>query len=74
MEFFIPYMAFPPINNDILEYWGIFIGFCVYLTGIVLGIIAFFKKEKGLMKYISLLSISLGILLIAFLYAIVGKI
>ena len=71
---FIAYMAFPPINIDILVWWGIFIGFGVYLTGMVLGIIAFFKKEKGLMKYISLLSISLGVLVIAFLYANVGKI
>ena len=68
------YMAFPPINIDIFGWWGIFIGFGLYLTGIVLGICAFFKKEKGLMKYISLLSVSLGALFIAFLYAIVGKI
>ncbi|KQL33662.1 hypothetical protein [Psychrobacillus sp. FJAT-21963] len=71
---FVAYMAFPPINIDILGWWGIFIGFCIYLTGIVLGICAFFKKEKGFMKYISLLSISLGVLFSAFLYAIVGKI
>lgn len=50
------------------------IGFTIYLTGIVLGVIAFVKKEKGFLKYISLLSISFGILFIAFLYAIVGKI
>ncbi|MFJ7936501.1 hypothetical protein [Sporosarcina sp. NPDC096371] len=71
---FVAYMAFPPINIDILGWWGIFIGFGIYLTGIVLGICAFFKKEKGFMKYISLLSISLGVLFIALLYAIVGKI
>jgi len=71
---FVAYMAFPPINITILGWWGIFIGFGVYLTGIILGIVAFFKKEKGFMKYISLLSISLGVLFIAFLYAIVGRI
>ncbi|WP_186673183.1 hypothetical protein [Sporosarcina sp. BP05] len=71
---FVAYMAFPPINIAILGWWGIFIGFGVYLTGIILGIVAFFKKEKGFMKYISLLSISLGVLFIAFLYAIVGRI
>ncbi|WP_255553345.1 hypothetical protein [Psychrobacillus sp. INOP01] len=32
------------------------------------------KKEKWFMKYISLLSISLGALFIGFLYAIVGKV
>ena len=67
-------MAFPPIYIDILGWWGIFIGFGIYLTGIVLGIYAFFKKERGFMKYISLLSISLGALFITFLYTIVGKI
>ena len=71
---FVAYMTFPPINITILGWWGIFIGFGVYLTGIILGIVAFFKKEKGFMKYISLLSISLGVLFIAFLYAIVGRI
>ena len=71
---FVAYMAFPPINITILGWWGIFIGSGIYLTGIVLGIVAFIKKEKGFIKYISLLSISLGVLFIAFLYAIVGKI
>ncbi|WP_432356080.1 hypothetical protein [Sporosarcina sp. A2] len=71
---FIAYMGFPPINIDFLGMWGIYGGFGIYLTGIALGIIAFFKKEKGFMKYISLLSISLGVFFIAFLYAIVGRI
>ncbi|WP_019415093.1 hypothetical protein [Paenisporosarcina sp. TG20] len=71
---FVAYMAFPPINIDFLGWWGIFIGFGIYLTGLVLGIVAFFKKEKGFMKYISLLSISLGVLFITFLYAIVGSV
>lgn len=71
---FVAYMAFPPIDIDIFGWWGIFIGFGIFLTGIVLGIGAFFKKEKGIMKYISLLSISLGVLFIAFLYGIIGKI
>lgn len=62
---FVTYMAFPPISIDILGWWGIFIGF---------GIGAFIKKEKGFMKYVSLISISLIVLFIAFLYAIVGKI
>ncbi|WP_391118586.1 hypothetical protein [Psychrobacillus sp. L3] len=71
---FVAYMAFPPISIDLLGWWGIFIGFGIYLTGILLGIVAFFKKEKGFMKYVSLLSVSLGVLFIAFLSAIVGKI
>ncbi|WP_432351920.1 hypothetical protein [Sporosarcina sp. A2] len=71
---FITYMAFPPINIDFLGWWGIFIGFGSYSIGIVLGIIAFFKKEKGFIKYISLLSISLGVIFIVFLHAIVGRI
>ena len=71
---FVAYMAFPPINIDIFGWWGIFIGFGIYLTGLVLGICAFFKKEKGFMKYISLLSISLGVLFIIFLSAIVGSV
>lgn len=71
---FVTYMAFPPISIDILGWWGIFIGFGIYLIGLGLGIGAFIKKEKGFMKYVSLISISLIVLFIAFLYAIVGKI
>lgn len=71
---FVAYMSFPPINITFLGWWGIFMGFGVYSAGIILGIVAFFKKEKGFMKYLSLLSISLGVLFIAFLYAIVGRI
>ncbi|MFF2754462.1 hypothetical protein ACFVR1_12045 [Psychrobacillus sp. NPDC058041] len=73
---FIAYMIFPPINITFGK-WSMIaipIGFAIYLTGITIGIIAFIKKEKGFMKYISLLSIPLGVLFIAFLYAIVGKI
>ncbi|GKV70514.1 hypothetical protein NCCP2716_30120 [Sporosarcina sp. NCCP-2716] len=71
---FIASMAFPPINIDLLGWWGIFVGFGIYSTGIVISIIAFLKKEEGLLKYISLLSISLGAIFLAFLYAIVGRI
>ena len=71
---FVTYMAFPPINIDFFGWWGIFIGFGIYLTGLVFGIVAFFKKEKGFMKYISLFSISLGVLFIVFLFAIVGRV
>ncbi len=67
---FVAYMGFLPIN--ILGWWGISIGIGIYLTGIVLGICAFFKKEKGLMKYISLLSIIYIIYFIAFIYGIIG--
>ena len=48
------------------------IGFAIYLTGITLGIIAFFKKEKGFIKYIALISIALGVLYVVFLLAIFG--
>lgn len=48
------------------------IGFAIYLTGLTLGIIAFIKKEKGIIKYISLSSISLGVLFVVFLSYIFG--
>ncbi|MCG7335081.1 hypothetical protein MHZ95_07305 [Sporosarcina sp. ACRSM] len=50
------------------------IGFAIYLTGVALGIIAFIKKEKGFIKYISLISISLGVLFVVFLFSIFGGI
>lgn len=71
---FIAYMLFPPLNIDFLGIWGVFIGFAIYLIGVVLCLTAFFKKEKGFVKYIALLSISLGVVYLSFLYAIVGKI
>ncbi|WP_277584339.1 hypothetical protein [Psychrobacillus antarcticus] len=66
---FIAYMIFPPINITFGK-WSMIaipIGFAIYLTGITLGIIAFIKKEKGIIKYISLSSISLGVLFVVFL-------
>lgn len=66
---FIAYMIFPPVNLTFGK-WSMIaipIGFAIYITGVILGIIAFVKKEKGFIKYISLLSISLGILYILFL-------
>lgn len=71
---FIAYMIFPPINITFGK-WSMIaipIGFAIYLTGITLGIIAFIKKEKGFMKYISLISISLGVLFVVFLSYIFG--
>ncbi|SDN14375.1 hypothetical protein SAMN05518871_103418 [Psychrobacillus sp. OK028] len=71
---FIAYMIFPPINITFGK-WSMIaipIGFSIYLTGITLGIIAFFKKEKGVIKYFSLISISLGVLFVVFLSYIFG--
>ncbi|WP_313892460.1 hypothetical protein [Psychrobacillus sp.] len=71
---FIAYMIFPPINITFGK-WSMIaipIGFAIYLTGIALGIIAFIKKEKGFIKYISLISILLGVLFVVFLSYIFG--
>ncbi|AJD90286.1 hypothetical protein JMA_09690 [Jeotgalibacillus malaysiensis] len=48
------------------------IGFTIYLIGVLYGIIAFLKKEKGLIKYISLISIPLGVLFIVFISHLFG--
>ena len=71
---FIAYMIFPPINITfgVWSMVAIPIGFAIYLTGVTLGIIAFYKKEKGFLKYISLLSLSLGVVYVMFLFAIFG--
>ncbi|MCM3711757.1 hypothetical protein [Sporosarcina luteola] len=71
---FIAYMVFPPINITFGK-WSMIavpIGFAIYLTGITLGIIAFIKREKGFIKYISLISILLGVLFVLFLSHIFG--
>ena len=71
---FIAYMIFPPINITFGK-WSMVaipIGFAIYLTGITLGIIAFIKKEKGFIKYLSLISILLGVLFVIFLSYIFG--
>lgn len=71
---FISIMGFPPIRIEFLGMWGIFIGFTIYLIGLILGLRAFIKKEKGFLKYISLISLIFGVLYVAFLFAIVGRI
>ena len=71
---FIAYMIFPPINLTFGK-WSMIaipIGFTIYIIGVTLGIIAFKKKEKGFMKYISVISISLGVLFVVFLSYIFG--
>ena len=71
---FIAYMIFPPINLTFGK-WSmiaIIIGFAIYFTGIALGIIAFIKKETGVIKYISLVSISLGVVFFVFLSYVFG--
>lgn len=71
---FIAYMIFPPINLTFGK-WSMIaipIGLAIYVAGIALGITAIIKKEKGVIKYISLLSISLSVLYILFLSNIFG--
>ena len=71
---FMSIMPFPPLNVEYFGLWGaVFTGFMIYLIGVILGIIAIFKKEKGFLKYISVGSILFGILFIMFLYAIIGQ-
>lgn len=71
---FMSIMAFPPINIDFLGMWGILIGFIIYLTGLILGGIALFKKEKGFLKYTSIISLVFGIGFVAFIYNIFGMV
>ena len=71
---FIAYMIFPPFNLTFGK-WSLIaipIGFAIYLTGLALGITAFIKKEEGFIKYISLTSISVGVLFVVFLSYIFG--
>ncbi|TQR14848.1 hypothetical protein [Psychrobacillus vulpis] len=71
---FISIMGFPPIRIEFLGMWEIFIGFTIYLVGLILGGKAFLKKEKGFLKYISLLSVVFGIIYVVFLFGIIGQI
>ncbi len=71
---FIVYMIFPPFNITFGK-WSMIaipIGFIIYLIGIVYGITAFRLKEKGFMKYVSLLSLPLGVLYIVFMFYLFG--
>ncbi|KOP29317.1 hypothetical protein ADM98_10555 [Exiguobacterium sp. BMC-KP] len=67
---FIAYMIFPPLNwsfgsNSMIT---IPIGLAIYLIGIGLGIVAFRRREPGILKYISLTcAVPLGVLLLVFL-------
>ncbi|WP_271853292.1 hypothetical protein [Planococcus maritimus] len=70
---FIAYMIFPPFNIT-FGTWSmaaIPIGLAIYFTGVIFGIIAFIKKEKGFLKYVSLISIPLSVafgIFLAFLF------
>lgn len=71
---FIAYMIFPPFNIT-FGMWSMVaipIGLVIYFTGVVFGIIAFIKKEKGFLKYVSLISIPLGMMFGIFLAFIFG--
>lgn len=66
---FIAYMIFPPFNITfgVWSMLAIPIGLAIFVTGIILGILAFVKKEKGFIKYISFISIPLAVMFGAFL-------
>ncbi|WP_227396424.1 hypothetical protein [Jeotgalibacillus aurantiacus] len=66
----VAYMIFPPFNISFGKgsMLAIPIGFIIFLIGVTYGIIAFYKKEKGVLKYISLTPIPLGVLYVVFIF------
>lgn len=71
---FIAYMIFPPFNITFGK-WSMIaipVGFVTYLIGIGYGITAFRLKEKGFLKYVSVLSLPLGVLYIVFMAHVFG--
>lgn len=70
IRLFLAFMIFPPLNLDFLGSYTLIwvpIGLSTFLVGIGLAIYAFIRKESGVMKYVALLPLGMGVLLIAFL-------
>jgi ABC-type dipeptide/oligopeptide/nickel transport system permease component len=68
--FFTP---FTPLN--ILQNWYCIIsGVFIYFIGLVLGIIAFSKKESGLLKFISLFSVIFFFVCLIYFFSFMGQI
>lgn len=67
---FLAFMIFPPLNLDFLGSYTLIwipIGMLLFMIGMGLTLYAFVKKEVGLMKYVALIPLGLGFVLIAFL-------
>ncbi|WP_433744473.1 hypothetical protein [Falsibacillus pallidus] len=52
--------------------WGGFygvlsIGILIFISGVIFGVIAFAKKEKGVLKYISVLSVIVVVFFVGYL-------
>ena len=72
---FLSIQPFTPLSLMYITNWeSVIIGFSIFIVGVVFGIKAIIKKEKGLLKYFSLFTIPLGILFLMFLFAIIGQV
>ncbi|QTD41796.1 hypothetical protein [Sporosarcina sp. Te-1] len=69
-------IPFAPIQfpNFLVNWYSVLIGILLYLFGLILAIIAFTSREKGLLKYISLSSIVIGFIFVYLLFMILGSI
>lgn len=67
---FLAFMIFPPLNLDFLGPYTLIwvpIGMLLSMIGMGLALYAFVKKEVSFMKYVALIPLGLGFVLIAFL-------
>ncbi|MDR7071926.1 hypothetical protein [Fictibacillus barbaricus] len=72
---FLSIEPFSPLNLPIITNWyGVLIGAIIYIIGFVLSIAAIVKKEKGVIKYISLVSFVLAIYFIVTLFNFIGTV
>jgi hypothetical protein len=68
-------IPFSPLNIKLFTNWyALIVGIVIYFVGLILGIIAFAKKESGLLKFISVFSVILFIIGVIYAFNIVGQI
>ena len=72
---FLAIQPFSPLNLMFITNWySIFIGFSLFIIGVIFSVMAIIEKEKGLLKFFSLMTIPIGILFPLFLFAIIGQV
>ncbi|MFD1205360.1 hypothetical protein ACFQ38_09625 [Sporosarcina contaminans] len=72
---FLSTVIFSPLNIPFLMNWyTFFIGILLYIVGFSMGIVAIKNKEKGFLKYITVLSLVIFLIVIYFVFSLVGQV
>jgi hypothetical protein len=72
---FLMIEPFTSLNLILITNWyGFIVGCVIYIIGLITGIVAFKRKERGFLKYLSMTSFLLAVGWICYMFSFIGTV